>query len=444
MIYDVITVGGGLAGAALAKNLAEHGYRVLVLERETSFRDRVRGEQMHPWGVAEARALGIYDRLATSCGHQTRMWLTYQGTTLVESCDLAATTPHGVGSFNCYHPEMQEAVLQMAVEAGAEVWRGVTVEGVEPGSSPTVRVCVNGQRSVLQARLVVGADGRASQVRRWGGFDIKHDSDCLVIAGTLLEGTPVADDTTHAVRGPEGFVLMAPLGHQRARAYFISRKRDDRRPLSGDAQKPAFLEACRSTGAPAAWFDQASLTGPLAQFNGADHWVEHPARDGIVLVGDAAAASNPSFGCGLSLALMGVRQLRDCLLSIPDWRVASEQYAREYARDYGAVHRITNWFTELRWSTGTEADERRARVLPRMTAEPERIPDLRGLGPESPSDEATRLFLLGEDCELYRTKSGPFHDSAERQLQRDTHRGLQPLGAKSEHTGSLAGERSAL
>jgi len=130
MLYDVITVGGGLAGATLAKNLAEHGYRVLVLERETHFRDRVRGEQMHPWGVAEARALGIYDNLATTWGHQTRWWLTYQGTTLVEHRDLAATTPHGVGSFNCSHPAMQEAVLHLAVEAGAEVRRGITVEGV--------------------------------------------------------------------------------------------------------------------------------------------------------------------------------------------------------------------------------------------------------------------------------------------------------------------------
>jgi flavin-dependent dehydrogenase len=43
--YDIITIGGGLAGAALAKVLAERGLRVLVLERETTFRDRVRGEQ---------------------------------------------------------------------------------------------------------------------------------------------------------------------------------------------------------------------------------------------------------------------------------------------------------------------------------------------------------------------------------------------------------------
>src|SRR3989442_15175364 len=40
--YDIITVGGGLGGSTLAKVMAERGARVLVLERERQFRDRVR------------------------------------------------------------------------------------------------------------------------------------------------------------------------------------------------------------------------------------------------------------------------------------------------------------------------------------------------------------------------------------------------------------------
>jgi menaquinone-9 beta-reductase len=51
--YDIITVGGGLSGSALAKAMAAHGARVLVLEREKQFKDRIRGEAMLPWGVAE-------------------------------------------------------------------------------------------------------------------------------------------------------------------------------------------------------------------------------------------------------------------------------------------------------------------------------------------------------------------------------------------------------
>jgi flavin-dependent dehydrogenase len=47
--YDVITVGGGLGGAALAKVPAEKGLRVLVTEREKTFKDRIRGEFLAPW-----------------------------------------------------------------------------------------------------------------------------------------------------------------------------------------------------------------------------------------------------------------------------------------------------------------------------------------------------------------------------------------------------------
>ena len=51
--YDLITVGGGMAASALAKSMAESGAKVLVLEQETRFRDRIRGEYMMPWGVAD-------------------------------------------------------------------------------------------------------------------------------------------------------------------------------------------------------------------------------------------------------------------------------------------------------------------------------------------------------------------------------------------------------
>ena len=74
--YDIITVGGGLGGAALAKAMAESGYRVLVLEREAQFKDRVRGEWLAPWGVAEAVALGVYDTLLSQCGYHPSAWET--------------------------------------------------------------------------------------------------------------------------------------------------------------------------------------------------------------------------------------------------------------------------------------------------------------------------------------------------------------------------------
>ena len=67
--YDIVTVGGGIGGSAIAKAMAENGKRVLVLERETSFKDRVRGEWMAPWGAAETKKLGLYDDLIAAGGY---------------------------------------------------------------------------------------------------------------------------------------------------------------------------------------------------------------------------------------------------------------------------------------------------------------------------------------------------------------------------------------
>ena len=70
--YDIVTIGGGLAGASLATVLAERGLRVLVLERETRFKDRVRGEALFPWGAAELEGLGLRTRLLSTCATENR------------------------------------------------------------------------------------------------------------------------------------------------------------------------------------------------------------------------------------------------------------------------------------------------------------------------------------------------------------------------------------
>src|SRR5438105_1415328 len=172
MSYDAIVVGGGLGGSALADQLARAGRSVLVLERETRFKDRVRGENMLPWGVAAARRLGIYDDLIAAGGHPTPNWVMYAMGRPGPTRELPNTTPGGDSTLNLYHPDMQEAVLTRAINAGAEVKRGATVLGIDagPGRSPSVTFEHEGKRQTLTSRVLVGADGRASQMRAWGGF----------------------------------------------------------------------------------------------------------------------------------------------------------------------------------------------------------------------------------------------------------------------------------
>jgi menaquinone-9 beta-reductase len=399
MRFDAITVGGGLAGSTLATELARAGHKVLVLERETRFKDRVRGENMLPWGVAAARRLGLVDELRAAGGHQPTSWITYMFGTPVINRDLHATTPHGEVSLNIYHPAMQEALLERASASGVEVKRGATVINVDagPGRDPTVTFVHEGTQRTIEARLIVGADGRASQVRGWGGFDVQRNPDMLTIAGTLLQGTDVPDDAVHLAFGAGCATLLAPLGERRARAYFVYPGVAGRRGLSGKEKVQEFIQLCKGTGAPESWFAGAESIGPLAEFEGADRWVESPARNGVALIGDAAASSDPSWGCGLSLALLDVEHLANALRASDDWNSALDQYAKEHDEYYSALRRILGWMTELTWTPGPEADERRGRVFPRMIADPRGFPDAIGAGPFGPNDEQARRLVLGLD-----------------------------------------------
>ena len=74
---DIVVVGGGIAGASLSAVLARRGIRVLLLERQRGYRDRVRGEFMAPWGVLEARALGLEDVIRSTRAVDARYSVAY-------------------------------------------------------------------------------------------------------------------------------------------------------------------------------------------------------------------------------------------------------------------------------------------------------------------------------------------------------------------------------
>jgi 2-polyprenyl-6-methoxyphenol hydroxylase-like FAD-dependent oxidoreductase len=396
--YDIITIGGGLGGAALAKSMAERGAKVLVLERETDFKDRVRGEGMTSWGAAEAKELGIYDVMA-GCGGQVPWWDQAAGPMVVEERDVVATTPQGLPTLTFYHPAMQGAVLEAAECAGAKVRRSVRVTSVTTGKTPTVTVQngVSAEESI-SARIVVGVDGRGAVTRKWGGFKERNKAPCLLIGGVLFEGSKAPEDRVRLVNnfetGRESIVF--PAGKGRARYYFVCSV-DDGIRLQGQKDVPRFIEQVVQTGMPPEYLESAEAAGPLATFDGADSWVDHPYNEGLVLIGDAAASSDPSWGQGLSLTLRDVRVLRDALLADDDWGAAGHGYATEHDRYFGVIRTVEDWFNDFALAKGPEADARRAKMIPAWMEDPTRTVDTFNSGPDHPVDEGVRARFFCED-----------------------------------------------
>ena len=396
--YDIITIGGGIGGSTLAKAMAEQGARVLVLERETEFKDRVRGEAMPPWGTAEAKLLGIYQLWQDTCGQDIPWLEIYLGPDRIVRRDAVATTPQQTPFYSLYHPSMQEVLLQAAGEAGAEVRRGIRVTGFQPGNPPTVVVDQNGQTESIQARLVIGADGRSSGARKWGDFTVQRDPGQVLTSGVLFESMPIPEDTTRHFSnvdiGQMAFWFPQKEGHVRV---YVCHQKETNYQLNGEEHVPRFIEEAVKSGAPADVFEGVKAIGPLATFDGANNWVQHPYKEGVALVGDAAACVDPAWGEGLSLTMRDVRVLRDQLLSQDDWDAAGHAYAEEHDRHFGALHTVCNWLTQFFFELGPKAEIRRARALPLIAQDGTRIPDLFALGPEVPVDETARRRFFGEE-----------------------------------------------
>lgn len=136
--------------------------------------------------------------------------------------------------------------------------------------------------------------------------------------------------------------------------------------------------------------------GPLASFLGADTWVDHPYADGVALIGDAAASSDPSWGQGLSLTLRDVRELYDALIADDNWNRAGNAYAREHDRYYHAIQTCEDWMTSMFYDRGELADARRAQALPLIAQDISRVPDHLFSGPELPLDDSVRQRFFGE------------------------------------------------
>jgi 2-polyprenyl-6-methoxyphenol hydroxylase-like FAD-dependent oxidoreductase len=398
MTYDLVTVGGGLGGAALARAMAARGARVLVLERERRFQDRVRGEVLMPWGVAEARALGLADLLHGTCGHELRWSDMFVGGMQVTHRDLPATTPQAAPWLAFSHPAMQEVLLAAAGNAGAEIRRGARVRAVAPGARPTVEVESDGRVEEVAARLVVGADGRGSLVRKWAAFPVRRDPARILFSGVVFDDLPAADDAGQLAMQPDigRISLLFPQGGGRVRAY-VGYHKDADPPRGTEADLARFVAESTRAGIDARLYTGARAAGPLATFDGADAWVEHPYRAGVVLVGDAAATSDPTWGQGMSLTLRDVRTLRDRLLADDDWPAAADTYAVEHDRYYGVVHAADQWFADLFMELGPEAEARRARALPLIATDATRIPDVPFSGPDLPVDDTTRRRFFGEE-----------------------------------------------
>jgi 2-polyprenyl-6-methoxyphenol hydroxylase-like FAD-dependent oxidoreductase len=375
--HEVIIVGGGVGGSALAASLAGAGVDVLLLEQTDVYQDRVRGEWIAPWGVTEVRRMGLLDTLLASGGHYVTRHVTYDESRTPAEAE-AKTLPLGIfapdvpGPLTLGNPHHCQTLFNEATRRGATTLRGALVTAITPGAEPSVTFLHNDVEHTVRCRLIVGADGRASAVRESVGIQLHQDKPHHWFAGMLVDQAPDWPDDLQAIGTEDDFGFLAfPQGDGKVRLYG-SYALEQKRRFSGPDGQRAFLEAFRVDCSP---INEAIVAGapagPVLSFFNNDTWTDQPFAEGVVLIGDAAGWNDPIIGLGQSITYRDARTVHEVLTGGTGWSPAAfADYAVERTERMRRLRFCASLTSVLDAEFGPEAKARRRHHFERSAEDP--------------------------------------------------------------------------
>ncbi|MBI3854769.1 MAG: tryptophan 7-halogenase [Planctomycetes bacterium] len=178
--YDVVILGGALAGASAALLLRRRqpGLRVLIIERKTAFDWKVGESTVESSTYFLTRILRLYDHLSREqlSKHGLRYWFhNGSATTLQEASEAGPNQIPRIPGYQVDRAKLDEHVLRVAVEEGAELWRPakileVTLPEERGADESSVRVERDGKTVEVRAGWLIDASGRSAIVARRRGW----------------------------------------------------------------------------------------------------------------------------------------------------------------------------------------------------------------------------------------------------------------------------------
>jgi 2-polyprenyl-6-methoxyphenol hydroxylase-like FAD-dependent oxidoreductase len=339
-VFDVIIVGGGMAGSTLGGVLARAGLGVLVVERETHFRDRIRGESTWPWGVAEARRAGLAELLDAAGTVPVRALKRFENGQPVETV-WERPAPDDIPGMGFVHPRFQEAAFAWAETQGATTIRPAKATRFSRNGRPSLTVAIDGEETDFSARLIVGADGKLSMTRRWTGGESVADPENHRMGGVLISGADYERDWDNFSWTPAEAVNWFAAGLEMTRLYLVM-PAQRLRETGVDRSFPA-LVAFAAGHMPEGALQSVEQQGPIGFFPNNDIWASHIAGNDVVLIGDAAGAPDPTQGHGTAMLFHDVRALSELLLSELDWEIAIAEFADRRRRAFAVIREVDCW-----------------------------------------------------------------------------------------------------
>jgi 2-octaprenylphenol hydroxylase len=313
-LYDLIIVGGGMVGAALACAVADAGMRVCVIEAR---------EPQRSWPAEEVDLrVSALTRASQRMLENLHAWPRMKEMRISPYTDMEVWDAQGSGRIHFSAAEIGEPdlghivenrVTQLALWEQLERHANVTLDypaavaQLHLDRQPGV-VMQDGKQ--LSSRLIVAADGRDSQLREMAAIGTKGwDYDQHAIVATIKPAHHHQQVARQRFM-PSGPLALLPIDDGRCSIVWSTtpEKADDLMALSDSA----FCD--RLTRASEAVLGEIVEVGPRGLFPLRLGHAESYCRHGFVLVGDAAHAMHPLAGQGVNLGFMDAMTLADVVI----------------------------------------------------------------------------------------------------------------------------------
>ena len=340
--FDVVVIGGSVAGAGAAHMLRQHDpeIRILVVEQSQVFARKVGEATVEVGAYFLGRGLGLIDYLNDE--HLIKQGLRFyfnsdDVTDLSNSGELGGKFLSRVPSYLVDRAKLDEEVLCRASKIGATVWRPASVKSVDlkEGGPNRVIVSVGEEQREVHCRWVIDASGVAAFVGRkrgwiktneahplmavWGRFKDVEDLDGLSLSNEFPDWSSQTAShrglaTTHMMgdgwwcwfirlKGGDtsvGIVMDQRLASLPSEGRLVDRMRAmlDTHPVA----KRLLLNAKPIE-------DDVHLRKNIAYTS------DCYAEDGLALVGDAAGFIDPFYSMGLDWTAFSVVGAVELVLS---------------------------------------------------------------------------------------------------------------------------------
>jgi len=336
---EVLVVGAGPAGSALAASLAGHGRDVLLVEARAHPRAKACAEYASPRIVEELRRLGLAD-------------VTWQGDALaldgmrVIRGDDAVDVRYRDGSgprtaWGLDRLVFDAGLAQHAAASGARVLEHAPFD--QPlwadGRIGGALLRTAGGQTRVSCRWLIGADGARSRVAKRLGVERPVVAPRRLGMVAHYEGDPELAEHGEMHVGPGWYVGLAPLAGGRLNVGMALPL--DGRP--GRSSRERFQSGIDGIPAVAARLRGRKRLTPIRGASPIGHRVSRAAGPGWMLVGDAAGFIDPFTGEGIYRALRSARAAAESLADGDDG--AEERYLAARRRAFAAKDALT-WLVQ--------------------------------------------------------------------------------------------------